>query len=87
MLKKKKPLYGRVLTYEEVLKYGPKYERMHKLWRAYNYDSLIAQNTLYHKQGYISEDMYGICTRTIKKCNEIMDRIERVIDKREERYE
>jgi len=37
-------------------------------WRAYNWDRLIAKSTLDHQDGYMSEDKYGICIRTIKKC-------------------
>ena len=85
MLKKKrcarrKQPYGRNLTSEEIDRYGPELEPLHKLWRAYNYYRLIATSQLEHRTGYISEDIYGICTRTIKKCNEELSKIEKEID-------
>ena len=36
---------------------------------AYEYDRRIAVCTLDHRSGYISEDIHGICTRTIKECD------------------
>lgn len=84
--KKKKP-YGRVIEYEEVLKYGSEYYELHKLWRQYNYDSLIAQSTISHRTGYIPEDTYGLCVRTIKKCKKELGSIESEIDKIELREE
>jgi len=48
--------------------------------RAYIYDKQIAQCTMEHRKGYISEDMYGICTRTIKECDKQIELIKEVLN-------
>lgn len=51
---------------------------------AYSYDRQIAQSTLEHRQGYISEQMYGICTRTIKECDKQIKLIKEALNKESE---
>ena len=48
---------------------------------AYSYDRQIAHSTLEHRQGYISEQMYGICSRTIKECDKQIKLIKEALNR------
>lgn len=77
-------LYGRTLTYDEVLQYGSRYKELHREWSLYKYDKTIAVSTLEHGTGYLNPDIIEICGRTINTCNIEQDKIEREIDLIEE---
>lgn len=59
--------WGKLKPYEW-MRVNKEEDQLRSEWRAYNWDRLVAQSTLDHKKGYIPEDVYGLCTRTIKKC-------------------
>ena len=66
---------GKIMSDVDMRLYGDKFYELNSDWRRYNWDRLMAVSTLDHKTGYISEDIYGICTRTIKECDKQMERI------------
>ena len=63
------------MSEQEIRLYGTKFYEMNSDWRKYTWDKLIASSTLDHRKGYISEDIYGICTRTIKECDKQLARL------------
>jgi len=68
------------MTQEQVRQYGKEFYEVNSEWSKYRWDKLVAESTVHHKTGYISQDIQGICTRTIAKCIKEMRKLEERMD-------
>ena len=66
---------GSLLGVDDMIHYGKEFNKLNSEYRAYAWDRIVASSTLDHQTGYMSEDIHGICTRTIKECDNQISRI------------